>query len=161
MPTLDPVLHAPQHTGATINMAKTTANEPQWRAEPFAIKPQRVPVNLVGNLKRQPRARSGTGHPASLNIPLARLPVLVRQSNQRPSEEGTGVQQSQWSVSDPAWHALEGTRGMLPGMSDDGTGTTAAAPAGLVPAAVPGKGLGMLALLAGIGLGIYLYTRKT
>jgi hypothetical protein len=160
MPTLDPVLHAPQHTGATINMAKSTANEAQWRSEPFAIRPQRVPVRLTGNMKPRPRARSGSGNPASLAIPMARIPVLVRQSNQRPTEEGTGNQGTRWSVSDPAWHALEGTRGMLPGMSDDGTGTTAPAPAGLVPADAPKSGLGMIALLAGIGLGVYLYNRK-
>jgi hypothetical protein len=136
---LDPVLHAPDRTGPTRDMRALTRNEPVYRQEAFQIQPSRRAVSLNANMQPKPISRSGTGHPASLGLPLKRVPVLIRQSNQRPMEEGTGNTASRWSISDPSWHAL----------SADGGET--------VPAPVTGYSkTTILGLGAAIGLVAYL-----
>jgi hypothetical protein len=136
---LDSVLHAPDRTGPTRDMRALTRNEPVYRQEAFQIQPSRRAVSLNANMQPKPISRSGTGHPASLGLPLKRVPVLIRQSNQRPMEEGTGTTASRWNVSDPSWHAL----------SADGGET--------VPAPMPGYSkTTILGLGAVVGLVAYL-----
>jgi len=114
---LNPVDHHPQFTGPTYNHAAEAARHPTYREEPFQMKPGRLPVNLRANMRPRPRARSGSG--VATGIKLARVPVLVRDSNNRPIEAGEGLEASRWGVSDPSWHAVErksAESGALPGM---------------------------------------------
>lgn len=102
---LDPVLHHPSKTGPTYDHAAAAAKEPVYRQERFQITPKRMPINLRANMRPRPRARSGSGVQTGLS--MRRVPVLVRDSNNRPIEAGEGVENSRWGVSDPSWHAVE------------------------------------------------------
>lgn len=117
MPLLDPVLHSPLRTGPTRDMHALTAMEPVWREERHVIKPGRLPVSMNANMKARPKARSGSGTP-NTGFALARIPVLVRASNQRPQETGEGTDRGVWALSDPSWTHRPSA---LPSMSGIGT----------------------------------------
>ena len=111
-------------------MTEMTAQEPRWREESFNIQPQRMPVSF----KMKP---SVIAHkPRQPDLALARVPVMVRSSNQRPVEAGIGPSASQWQVSDPGQMNPNGSvpSGALPGMG------------GFSPSgALPGMGADVLA----------------
>lgn len=91
--TLDP--HAA--TEPSVNMDQLTAAEPRWREESFQITPQRKPVTLdTRNATRPVTTKSRI-----TQMPLQRIPVMVRSSNQRPVEAGEGHQSESWRLSDP------------------------------------------------------------
>lgn len=84
------------NTGPSRDWKAIAAAEPTWHEEPFQLNPRSLPVVLAQKLR--PLV---TPSPVS-GISLQRIPVMVRQSNQRPIEEGTGQADSMWSMSDPA-----------------------------------------------------------
>lgn len=84
------------NTGPSRDWKAIAAAEPTWHEEPFQMNPRALPVMLATKLR--PLV---TPSPVS-GISLQRIPVMVRQSNQRPIEEGTGQADSMWSMSDPA-----------------------------------------------------------
>lgn len=141
MPQLDPVLHHPMRTGPTRDMQAIAAREPVYRQERFQLQPKRLPVSLNANMKARPVARSGSGTPVRMS--MKRLPVLVRQSNQRPLEAGEGTEAQRWGLSDPG--------AMMPGMGGD-----ALPGMGTLPA---GSGM-LLALGVAAGVGLYLLKRR-
>jgi len=100
MPTLDPVLHHPSRTGPTRDLHAIAAIEPVYRQEVHYLKPGRLPVSMNASMRARPKARSG-GNPDT-GFRLAKIPVLVRNSNQRPQEAGTGTDRSVMSLSDPS-----------------------------------------------------------
>jgi len=85
----------PQSSGPTRNMAADAALQPAYRQERFSLTPRRLPVSF----KTSTRPR--TSPIPVVGLSLGRVPVLVRSSNQRPAEAGTGPDSSQWAVSDP------------------------------------------------------------
>lgn len=95
MPTLDPVTQSPQFTGPTRDMHALTKNDPVYRQERFQMTPKRLPVSF------QVTERPKTHASPVVGIKLGRVPVLVRSSNQRPSEAGEGDTGNTWGVSDP------------------------------------------------------------
>ena len=95
MPTLDPVTDAPQFTGPTRDWHDITSRETVYRQERFQITPKRLPVSLA--LKSRPK----TVAPRAVDLQPQRVAVLVRSSNNRPAEAGTGPEGSMWAVSDP------------------------------------------------------------
>lgn len=105
-----------QSPDPTYNHAADAARHPKYREEPFQMRPGRLPINLRANMRPRPRARSGSS-PAS-QMSLARVPVLVRDGNNRPIEAGEGHENSRWGVSDPSWHAIEqrAFNGAIPGI---------------------------------------------
>jgi hypothetical protein len=147
----------PGQTGPTRDWHAIAAKEPVYRQEPWQIQANRLPVSLAGAPKR-PRTYLQQA-PA---IPLQRLPVSVRSSNQSPIEAGTGVQSSTWRVSDPAWqdaqqNAVAGLPatimggmpgGALPGMGLQGPQDTGAG-CGALPS-LSGMNISTLALLGAI-----------
>ncbi len=142
MPELDPVLHHPSRTGPSRDYKAIAAQEPVYREEAFQMMPRRLPVSMNSNLKPRPVARSG-GNPDT-NLPLFRIPVLIRRSNQRPQESGESAERGNWSLSDPSQPS-----GMMPGMGG----------ADMLP------GMGLLTtepitwktLLAGLAVGVGVY----
>lgn len=84
------------NTGPSRDYKALAAAEPTWHEEPFQINPRSMPVVLAKKLR--PLV---TPTPV-LGLNLQRIPVMVRQSNQRPVEEGTGQADSMWAMSDPA-----------------------------------------------------------
>jgi len=115
---LDPVDHHPDKTGPTYDHAAAAARDPVYRQESFQMKPGRLPINLLANLRPKPRARAANGAGMGLQPGQGRKPVMVRYSNQRPIEAGEGVEASSWSVSAP-----EHFSGAMPGMGAlDGAG---------------------------------------
>ncbi len=131
MPTLDPILSHPSRTGPSRDYKAIAAKEPIYRQEAFQIAPQRMPVSMNANLKPRPLARSG-GNPDT-NLPLFRVPVLVRSSNQRPQESGESSERGVWALSDPSQPS-----GMMPGMGAadmlPGMGADAPAPTSMLSA---------------------------
>jgi len=125
MPILDPVLHHPSRTGPSRDYKAIAAQEPVYRQEAFQIQPKRLPVSMGANMRPRPLARSG-GNPDT-NLPLFRIPVLVRKSNHRPQEAGESGDKGDWSLSDPSQPS-----GMMPGMgaADMLPGMGETAPAG-------------------------------
>ncbi len=97
--TLDPVTEGPDVTGPSRDWHAITGKEPVYRQERFALKPQRLPVHLAT------KARPKTVQSPIVEMPLGRMPVMVRNSNQRPIEAGVSADGSVWGVSDPGrWH---------------------------------------------------------
>jgi hypothetical protein len=140
---LDPVLHHPSRTGPTYDHAAAAAREPVYRQERFQMQPKRLPINLRANMRPRPRARSGSG--VTTGLRMARVPVLVRDSNNKPIEAGDGLEGSRWGVSDPSWHAIEQQAhqsGALPGMG-----------------ALGGSGK-LVALGVAIGAAVWLVSRR-
>jgi hypothetical protein len=110
---LDPIEDSPMATGPSVNMPALTAQEPRWREESFNIRPQRMPISF----KMKP---SVIAHqPRQPDLAIARVPVMVRSSNQRPVEAGNGPQGSMWQISDPMASHLHQPSGALPGMGED------------------------------------------
>lgn len=109
---LDPIADSPMATGPSVNMHALTAQEPRWREESFNIQPRRMPVTL----KMKPSVLAH--QPRQPDLAIARVPVMVRSSNQRPVEAGNGPQGSLWQVSDPLVPHLQPS-GALPGMGED------------------------------------------
>jgi hypothetical protein len=137
MPQLDPVLHHPLRTGPTRDLQRQWAAEPVYRQEPHAITPKRIPINMSAMMRTRPAAREGNGQ--QRHLALARVPVIVRSSNQRPQEAGTGPDRSIMALSDPSWlHASSA----LPGMG-----------------ALPG-GLSPMLVAVGVGLGVLAYAMR-
>jgi hypothetical protein len=134
MPQLDPVLHHPLRTGPTRDSQRQSDAEPVYRQEPHCILPQRLPINMSSMMRTRPVAREGNGQ--QRNIPLSRVPVIVRRSNQRPQEAGSGPDRSVMDLSDPSMlHASSA----LPGMGFTLSGVSP------VLAVALGVGLGLLA----------------
>jgi hypothetical protein len=142
----------PGQTGPTRDWHAIAATEPVYRQEPWQIQANRLPVQLSGPAKR-PRTQVQQA-PA---IPLQRLPVSVRSSNQSPVQAGLGPQNSTWRLSDPhtmdaQTNALAGLpSGALPGMGLQGPGENGAGCGRL--GALPAFGsmnLGILALLGAV-----------
>jgi len=112
-------LDSNEQTGPSLDMHRLTANEPRWREEGFQIQPKRVPVSL--DLKNSTRPRVHTK--PHMDLQLQRIPVLVRQSNQRPVEAGEGDQSENWALSDPGAPTMispweDGSGSGIPGMGD-------------------------------------------
>lgn len=142
MPTyLDAQQNYPGKTGPSRDWHAIAATEPQYRAEPWQIQAQRVPVRMT--MKASRPVTQVAQAPA---INLKRLPVSVRSSNQSPIEAGQGQQASTWRLSDPGWDGVAG--GMLPGLGadDTGAGSTAA------PGAMATIGGLSMPVLVGIGI---------
>lgn len=111
MPQLDPVLHNPSRTGPSRDYKAIAAKEPQYRQEAFQMMPKRLHVDMSANMRPRPLARSGTN--PDTGLAMARIPVLIRQSNQRPQEAGESGERGNWSLSDPSQPS-----GMMPGMGE-------------------------------------------
>lgn len=124
---LDNRANYPGQTGPTRDWHAIAAKEPVYRQEPWQIQANRLPVQLSG-----PARRPNTVVKQDPAIPLQRLPVTVRSSNQRPVEAGLGPQSSTWRVSDPAWSDAQNAAvaglpgGALPGMGLQGPGENGA-----------------------------------
>ncbi len=144
MPLLDPVLHHPSRTGPSRDYKAIAALEPVYRQEAFQLLPKRLPVSMNANLKPRPWARPGNS--PDTHMPLFRIPVLVRQSNQRPQEAGTSNDRGNWSLSDPSHNPgqdVAGASDMLPGMGEE---------------ALPGgPAISMKTILTGLGVGVAVY----
>lgn len=95
------------NTGPSRDWGKITAAEPIWHEEPFQLNPQRIPVVLAT------KQRPITMQSPVVGIPLQRVPVMVRLSNQSPVEAGSGPQSTIWSMSDP------GSDGAVAGLGDN------------------------------------------
>lgn len=105
MPLLHPDLHSPTRTGPTRDHHALAAVEAVYQEEPFQLSPGRAPLSL-----KQAPARPRTS-PARGSIPAGRLPVLVRNSNQRPAEDGSGAVADAWR---PVPAALAGSGEISP-----------------------------------------------
>jgi hypothetical protein len=145
----------PGQTGPTRDWHAIAAGEPVYRQEPWQIQANRLPVNLMA-APRRPQTQVKQD-PA---IPLQRLPVTVRSSNQRPVEAGLGPQSSTWRVSDPAWaDAQQNALAGLPASSRGPMGLQGPESTGAGCGALPPLGTmntGMLILLGAIaGFGIW------
>lgn len=120
---LDPINDSPMATGPSVNMTAMTAAEPRWREESFNIQPKRMPISF----KLKPSVFTHKHRQPDMGI--ARVPVMVRSSNQRPVEAGLGPSASQWQMSDPGTMLPSGAlpgmggyaSGALPGMGENPT----------------------------------------
>lgn len=139
---LDPNLNDSTLSGASRDYKAIASREPVYRQEAFQMRPGRLPVSLNANMRPRPNARSGSGSPVGIKT-RERIPVLVRHSNQRPLEAGTGKGSSSWDVSDPAWY----NHSMLPGMGE-------------TPAASPGALLGTAGFGIAAGIALFMFLNK-
>ena len=167
---LDARANYPGQTGPTRDWHAIAAAEPVYRQEPWQIQANRLPVQLSG-----PARRPNTVVKQDPAIPLQRLPVSVRSSNQSPVQAGLGPQNSTWRLSDPATmdaqtNAVAGIpagylagfpSGALPGMGLQGPGDNGAGCGRL--GALPALGsmnTGMLLALGAIaGWAVYKFRK--
>lgn len=146
------------NTGPSRDWGKITAAEPIWHEEPFQLNPQRIPVVLAT------KQRPITMQSPVVGIPLQRVPVMVRLSNQSPIEAGSGPQSTIWSMSDP------GSDGAVAGLGDNyldnavpadvsnpiNAPAPAPAPTPVVAVAPDGPSIGVL-ILAGAAIALFIY----
>jgi hypothetical protein len=140
MPHLDPVTDAPEFTGPSRDWAAITAKEPVYRQERFNIRPQRMPISF----KMTERPKVTTKPVVTINP--SRVPILIRSSNNRPSEAGEGVSGSTWGVSDPGQYDAR----TLAGVGADPA--VAADPLAQSPYAIDDNLRVKLVIAAGMGL---------
>ena len=144
---LDARSNYPGQTGPTRDWHAIAATEPVYRQEPWQIQANRLPVQLSG-----PAKRPYTHVQQAPAIPLQRLPVSVRSSNQSPVQAGLGPQNSTWRLSDPAWHdAASNAVAGLPGHIMGGMPGGALPGMGLQGPGDNGAGCGRLGALPAIG----------
>jgi hypothetical protein len=142
--TLDPITEGPDATGPSRDWHAIAAKEPVYRQERFALRPQRLPVTLA--TKERPR----TTKSPIVEMQLGRVPILVRNSNQRPIEAGVSADGSVWGVSDPGrWHRHDSN------LAADGGG--AEAPAGVPAPWSLASQVGTRVVLMGAALGVLAY----
>lgn len=122
MPNLDSHLHQPTMTGPTRDPAAEARAQPSWREESFQMRPKRLPISLNANMKTRPRARLANVGAGNILMTKARTPVLVRTSNQRPLEAGTGTSGQEWNVSTPGAQLAGGGGGGHGGHGHHGHG---------------------------------------
>ncbi len=140
MPYLDSVTDAPEFTGPSRDWAALAAKEPVYRQERFNIRPQRMPISF--KMTERPKV---TNKPV-VTINPSRVPILIRSSNNRPSEAGEGVSGSTWGISDPGQYDAR----TLAGMGADPA--TAADPLAQSPFAIDNNLRTKLVIAAGMGL---------
>ncbi len=116
--TLDPITEGPSQTGPSRDWHAIAASEPVYRQETRDLQPKRLPVSLTTT--ERPR----TVKSPIVEMRLGRVPIMVRNSNQRPIEAGVSGDGSVWGVSDPGrWHRPDSQLA-----ADDATGTGLPAP---------------------------------
>ncbi len=145
--TLDPITEGPGATGPTRDYGAILQAMPAYSLEPHQLQPQRLPVQIA--VKERPR----TSATPIVGLRPSRLPVLVRNSNLRPSEAGEGMSGSTWGVSDPGLYH-RGDSGALSAAGDAVPNADGSAPAA-------GWSLGSQVtarlVLAGIAAGVAFY----
>lgn len=129
------------NTGPSRDWNKITAAEPIWHEEPFQLNPQRIPVVLAT------KQRPITMKSPVVGIPLQRVPVMVRLSNQSPVEQGSGPQGSIWNMSDPG--AENYLAGLGDGYLDNAVPADASNP--IAPSTMPVQTLAPLTAVATTG----------
>ena len=149
------------NTGPSRDWNKITSAEPIWHEEPFQLNPQRIPVVLA--TKQRPL----TMQTPVVGIPLQRVPVMVRLSNQSPVEQGTGPQGSVWNMSDPGAHNYLAGLGdtyldnAVPADASNPINAPAPTPAPAQVAAAPSSTDWNMLIRAGLLLGVVVYMYKS
>jgi hypothetical protein len=132
------------NTGPSVDHAARAKQDLVYSEEPFQLNSHRLPVSL------RRRTRPATSAPRMPALNMQRIPILVRNSNSRPIEDGSGDTSSTWRVSDPGW-AENGLlpSGALPGVGADADAGTPTDARGISMGTIVGLGLA-------VGLGVYL-----
>ena len=140
--TLDPITEGPSATGPSRDWHAIAASEPVYRQETRDLQPKRLPVSLTTT--ERPR----TTPSPMIEMKLGRVPVMVRNSNQRPIEAGVSADGSVWGVSDPGYYHRHDA-------------LAADAPAGTVPAPWSlGSQITARVALMGVAAGVLIYVLR-
>ncbi len=142
--TLDPISEGPGVAGPSRDWHAIAAGEQVYRQEPHSMRGKRMPVKIAPGA-----VRPVTHSSPVVGMKLGRVPIMIRNSNQRPIEAGVSADGSVWNVSDPGYiHRHDSL--------------AADAPAGTLPAPTWGWDANLKARLAmiGVAVGVMAYVMR-